>query len=183
METDMTDMDGSNATPENAPSQLKPKRRWLRRTLIGVLLVGLGAVGGFGIGAHSASAWLWHGVGYHRLDPDRAAARIDYRVERVLSRVDATAEQKQKVSAIAKTAVSDLAALGVNPWELRSQFVTLLQADTIDPAAFETLRAEQVSKIDTGSKRIVQAMTEAAAVLTPEQRRQLTEHWNRRFWH
>ncbi len=179
----MTDMDGSNATPENARSQPKPKRSWVRRALIGVLLVGLGALGGFGIGAHSASAWLWHGIGYHRLDPERAAAHIDRRVERALSRVDATAEQKQKVSAIAKTAVSDLAALGVNPRELRSQFVALLRADTIDPAAFEALRAEQVSKIDTGSKRIVQAMAEAAAVLSPEQRRQLTDHWNRRFWH
>ena len=102
-------------------------------------------------------------------------------MERVLSRVDATAEQRGKVSGITKAAISDLTAQGIMPWEARRKFVELLRADTIDPAAFETLRAEQISKADAASKRVVQAVTEAAAVLTVEQRRELTERWQKRM--
>ena len=65
------------------------------------------------------------------------------------------------------------------PWEARGKFVELLRADTIDPAAFETLRAEQIAKADAASKRVVQAMTEAASVLTVEQRRELTQRWEK----
>ncbi|NJM34686.1 MAG: periplasmic heavy metal sensor, partial [Rhodomicrobium sp.] len=98
-----------------------------------------------------------------------------------LSRVEASPEQKAKVGTVIKTAVNDLAALGVKPWEMRAQFIELMRADTVDAAALEALRAEQLGKIDAASKRIVQAMTEAAEALTPEQRRELTDRWQKRF--
>jgi protein CpxP len=163
------------------PSQPGKRLNWGRRIAVGALLVGLGAASGIAIGkVHSEPGLFWHGMGHHQFDPDRAATRIEHRVDRVLSRLDATKEQKDKVSGIIKTAFSDIVGMGVQPWETRQKFAELLRADTIDPAALEALRAEQVTKIDAASKRMVQAMSEAATVLTPEQRRDLIDRWQKR---
>ena len=152
--------------------------RWTKRVLIGALLVGFGGIFGFAGGVFSAPGLFLHGLAHHEFDAERVAKHIDRRVERVLSRVDATPEQEQKVSAIAKSAVTDLAAQGIKPWETRKKMMELLKADTIDPAAFEALRAEQVSQMDVASKRAVRALTEAASVLTVKQRRELAEYWD-----
>lgn len=167
----------------NGAGESKPKRRWGKRLLVGALLVGIGGVVGFAGGVGSAPAIFYYGIKHHKFDAERITARVDRRVEKVLSRVDATAEQKQQVSEIAKSAVNDLAALGFKPWEMRGKVVELLGAETIDPAAFEAMRAEQIGKMDVASKRAVQAITDAAVVLTPEQRRELMERWQRRHSH
>lgn len=168
----------NNGSGENQ-GQAKPKRRWGKPLLIGALLVGLGGVAGFAGGVGSAPGIFFYGMKHHNFDAEKVAARIDRRVEKVLSRVDASADQQKKVSEIAKSAVNDLASLGFKPWETRTKMVELFRADTIDPAAFETLRVEQIGKMDAASKRAVQALTDAASVLTPEQRRELTERWQR----
>jgi protein CpxP len=173
-----TDTGLSGQEPERT---VRGRRRW-RGAIIGAALFAVGTASGFAVAtAHGVPWWMLGAAAHHRLDPERIAARVDHRVERVLSRVDATQEQRGKVSGITKAAIADLSALGVAPWEVRGKFVELLRADTIDPAAFEALRAEQISKADAASKRIVQAVTEAASVLTPDQRRELTEHWQKRM--
>lgn len=178
----MTDTGTSEQNQGPAPEQNgRPRRRW-RGAIIGAALFAVGTASGFAVAtAHGIPWWMLGAASHHRMDPERIAARVDRRVERVLSRVDATDEQRNKVSGITKAAISDLSALGVAPREVRGKFVELLRADTIDPAAFETLRAEQISKADAASKRIVQAVTEAASVLTVEQRRELTERWQKRM--
>ena len=178
METDMTDTGISGQDQVPAP---RARRRW-RGAIIGAALFAVGTASGFAVAtAHGMPWWMLGAGAHHRMDPERIAARVDRRVERVLSRVDATAEQRGKVSGITKAAISDLTAQEIMPWEARRKFVELLRADTIDPTAFETLRAEQIGKADAASKRIVQAVTEAAAVLTVEQRRELTERWQKRM--
>ena len=71
----------------------------------------------------------------------------------------------------------DLAKLGIDPRDTHEKFLTLLRADKIDPDALEALRVAQLAKWDAASKRIVQAVAEAAPVLTPAQRRELTDPW------
>jgi Spy/CpxP family protein refolding chaperone len=170
-----------NQTAPEMPQ--RPRRRWGRRLLAAVLLVGLGGVAGFAAGLHKASAMFWYGMHEMKHDPARVAEHVQSRVNRILSRVDASPEQKGKVSVIAKSAMTDLAALGIAPWETRSKFLALFRADKIEPEAFESLRAEQTAKWDAASKRFVQALTEAAEVLTPEQRRELTERMVRYDFH
>ena len=158
----------------------QPQRRWGRRALAAALLVGLGGVGGFAIGEHKASSFFWHAMTPGKLTPEETAAMVERKVNRVLSHVDATEEQKTKVSAIAKAAAADLTKLGITPGEGRSKFLQLFRADKVEPDAIEALRAEQSTKWDAATKRIAQAVAEAAQVLTPEQRRELTERWYRR---
>lgn len=158
-------------------------RRW-RGAIIGAALFAVGTASGFAVAtAHGMPWWMLGGGKHHRLDPERVAAHADRRVDKVLSRVNATQDQRDKVKGITKSAITDLSTMGVMPWEARGKFVELLRADTIDPAAFEALRAEQISKADAASKRLVQAVTEAATVLTPEQRRELTDRWEKHAHH
>jgi len=159
----------------------QPQRRWGRLLLAAALLVGLGGVGGFALGAHKASSFFWHAMAPGKLTPEETASMVERKVNHVLSNVDATDEQKAKVTMIAKAAVADLTKLGFTPGEGRSKFVQLFRADKIEPEAIEALRAEQSTKWDAATKRIAQAVAEAAQVLRPEQRRELTEPWLRRF--
>jgi Spy/CpxP family protein refolding chaperone len=115
-----------------------------------------------------------------RFDPDRMERRIDRRVDRMLNRVDATEEQRDKVKGIFKSALADVKALGIKPGETHEKYIQLLRSDTVDPAAFEALRAQQMQTADAASKRIVQAFAEAAQVLTPDQRRQVADRMERR---
>jgi periplasmic protein CpxP/Spy len=167
-----------NQTPESSPARRRPGRG--RRILIGALLFALGGAGGFALGAHAPAAVFRHGMHLMKTDPQALAARVEHRIDRALSRIDANAEQKAKIEAAAKSAVLDLAKLGIDPRETHEKFIDLLRADKIDPEALETLRAAQAGKWDAASKRIVQAIEEAAPVLTAEQRRHLTERWLRR---
>jgi Spy/CpxP family protein refolding chaperone len=56
----------------------------------------------------------------------------------------------------------------------------LLTPPTIDRTAIEAFRAAQVAQLDAVSKRLTQALTEAAEVLTPKQREQISERMERR---
>ncbi len=176
----MTDNATQNAAPGAQPGKPASKWRWARRIGVGVVLVGLGLASGAAIGAKSVQAHFWRGLDHSRFDAERVSERIDRRVERILSRVDGTPEQQQRIATIAKSALNDLVELGVTPRETRAKFIELLRADTVDAAALEALRAEQVAKIDAGSKRMVRAVTDVAAVLTPAQRRELTERMQER---
>ena len=158
-----------------------PPRRWGKTILAAALLVGLGGAGGFALGAYKASSFVWHAMEPGKLTPEETASMVERKVNHVLSRVDATDEQKTKVTAIAKAAAADLSKLGFTPRESRTKFLELFRADQINPDAIEALRAEQSMKWDAATKRIAQAVAEAAQVLTPEQRRDLTERWRRRI--
>ena len=53
--------------------------------------------------------------------------------------------------------------------------VAALTADTFDRASLEQTRKEAMAFLDQGSTQLVDVVTNAAGVLTPEQRRQLAE--------
>jgi Spy/CpxP family protein refolding chaperone len=60
----------------------------------------------------------------------------------------------------------------------------LLTQPTIDRAAIEAFRTEQMALAEAASKRIAQALGDAAEVLTPEQRREVDSflQWRRSHW-
>jgi Spy/CpxP family protein refolding chaperone len=51
----------------------------------------------------------------------------------------------------------------------------LLIQPTVDRAALEKLRADQIATHDTVSKQLVQAVADAADLLSPEQRRKIAD--------
>jgi len=63
--------------------------------------------------------------------------------------------------------------------DARLQAVALLSQPSIDRAAIEALRANQLQLAEQASKRFTQALADVADVLTPEQRKQLAERMRR----
>ncbi len=101
--------------------------------------------------------------------------RIESPVKSMLKRVDATEEQQVKVTDIAKKAAADLRGLRTRQGDLRKRGVELLAASTVDRAAIESLRVDQIWLADEASKRMSVALADTAEVLTPEQRAKLAE--------
>jgi protein CpxP len=132
----------------------------------------------------------WHHISWHEggvfggpLSPAQVDDRIDRMSKHIAIELDATADQQVKIANIAKAAVAELRPLHEKAHAARAQAVTLLTAPTIDRSAIERLRAEQIGLAETASKRIAQALADAADVLSPEQRRKVAD-WmaSRRSW-
>ena len=150
-----------------------------------ILLIALAA----GFAGGYASRSFAHGPGSlmsESMDPAQMDEHVERMVKHLAVEVDATPEQKDKLTAIAKGAAHDLAPLRGNMKRARQQALDLLSAEKVDHAAIETLRAEQLALMDSASKRLSQALADAADVLTVEQRKKLAERAQRfghRFQH
>jgi Spy/CpxP family protein refolding chaperone len=113
-------------------------------------------------------------------DPAKADARIERMVKHFAVEVDATPEQQAKLAQIAKLAANDLRPLRQKVRDARRKGMELLTAPSIDRAAIERLRAEQIQGADAVSKRMAQAFADAAEVLTPDQRKKVGERMQKR---
>jgi Spy/CpxP family protein refolding chaperone len=94
--------------------------------------------------------------------------------------IDASSEQQEKLRTIVRAAVRDLVPLHEKAHAARERARQLLTQPTVDRAAIEAFRAEQIAQVDAASKRLTQAVTEAAEVLTPQQRQQISDHLQQR---
>ena len=159
------------------------RRRFFRRaTIAGVLASAAAAFGGAAAWAHGGHG----GGGWHRgfmggsMDPAKADESIERMVKHFAVEVDATPDQQAKLAQIAKAAAKDLQPLREKVREARRRGMELLAAPTIDRAAIERLRAEQIQGADAVSKRMAQAFADAAEVLTPDQRKKVSERMHKR---
>ena len=120
---------------------------------------------------------MWHGS----FDAESSAKRINAMVGWVLADVDATAAQKAKIGDIAQAALKDLIPLRDEHKAARTKATELLAAATVDRNAIETLRASEFKLAETASKRMTQAIADAAEVLEPAQRAKLAEKMKQRM--
>ena len=101
-------------------------------------------------------------------------AHADRMIRHLAIEIDATTEQQDKLRGIVRGAVKDLLPVRDKVLAARTTARELLTQQTIDRAAIEKLRADQIAIHDAASKRLVQAVADAAEVLTPDQRRKLS---------
>jgi len=109
------------------------------------------------------------------LTPEERAARAEHMTDRMLSRLDATPEQKTRIKAIVQDAIKDLGQAREEHLKNRQAFVDALKQPSVDRAALKQIREAELKVADSASDRMINAIADAADVLTPEQRGKLAE--------
>jgi periplasmic protein CpxP/Spy len=145
----------------------------------------MAGLGGLGLVAHRAQAqggmWGGHGHGGASASPEEMAKHLDERISRMIKEINGTPEQKDRLVKLAQTAAADMKPLREAHMAARKKGMELLAAQSIDRAALERLRQEQMTAADAMSKRMVQHMADAAEVLTPAQRTQVAQRMQERM--
>jgi Spy/CpxP family protein refolding chaperone len=101
-------------------------------------------------------------------------AHADRMIRHLAVEIDATAEQQDKLQSIVHAAVKDLLPVREKVEAAKTTARELLTQQTIDRAALEKLRADQIALHDAASRRLIQAIADAAETLSPEQRRKIS---------
>jgi Spy/CpxP family protein refolding chaperone len=170
----------------NTPQKAAKPRRWILGGLAAATIAAFGAAAAWHGTSHAHGGMMGRGFGHGMhgpMDPEAMGRRIDAMVQWMLADVDATADQRSRIAAIAKAAANDLAPLRTKHQEARRRTAELLSAPTIDRAQIEAVRVEQMQLGDTVTRRMTQALADAAEVLDPAQRAKLVEKWQNRRGH
>ena len=161
----------TQATAGNGKQE--PQKGSRRRFWLGLVSgVVLGAL--FATSASVYSHWGWR----HRhggMDPATVSERAGFMTEWVLRKVDASDEQQEQVNAIVEATITDLFPLKDQHRANREAMRAALSQPTIDRQALENIRQSELQLVETMSSTIVEAVANAAEVLTPEQRTELAE--------
>lgn len=151
-----------------------------RLMLAGLVLAVAGTVAGVSqaqpMGGPMMGAMGGH-MGGHMAGPMFGSGRM---LERLLDGVNATPEQRSRIQEIMRNAMADQQQQRQARRALRDQAMTLFTQPTVDARAAEALRQQMLQQHDQASRRWMQAMLDASAVLTPEQRATLAERMKQR---
>jgi protein CpxP len=178
-------VDHNDTKPSNADEGPASRYRGGRRGTFVIALLAVALVAGLAgsmLSTAFGQSYSWQRIQWRHggmfggpMTPAQIDEQIDRATKHLAIELDATEEQRTKIANIAKAAVADLRPLREKAEGSRKQAIALLTAPTIDRTAIERFRAEHVGLVETASKRIAQALADAAEVLTPEQRRKVSE--------
>jgi protein CpxP len=172
----MSNADTSAHTPNPQPRSRRRRIAWIAVAALAVgVTVGAASTSAFSRGGFGPAGWHRHGFMGRSFDPAQAEARADRMVRHLAVEVDATNEQQDKLRAVVKNAVKEVLPMREKVQAAREQARKLLTEPTINRSEIEKLRAEHVALADTFSRRVAQAFTDAAEILTPEQRKKLAD--------
>lgn len=171
----------SAQTPGTSAPLPSPGRR---RFMIGVLTGGLvgsllaGSLNVFSHPPHGPGGWFgghgpWGQQRHSMHDTDMAGERLAFATDWLLTRIRATAEQRQQVQTIVQETVSTLGQVKDQHQKHRQALLEALGQATIDRDALRNVRTAEVQLLDQASNRLVEAVAEIAEILTPEQRTEL----------
>jgi len=142
-----------------------PKRRRVGLIAIAATLVAI--TGGTLAFAHS-------GGGHHGPMAGNSQKHLEH-MQAMLTKIGASDAQKSQIEGILKPAFDEMKAAHESHSAAFKQFHEAITAPSIDRARLESLRADQIKSMDEASKRLVTAISDAAEVLTPEQRAALAK--------
>jgi periplasmic protein CpxP/Spy len=152
-------------------------RRFLAGVLAGGLLGGL-VVGSISLYSYATGGLGWRSHSYHRHggdDPVAARERIEFATDWVLSRINASEDQRQQVKSIVQNAINDLSQVKEQHQQNRQALLDALRQPTVNRAALGEIRQSELQVAETASNRLVDAIADVAEVLSPEQRAKLIE--------
>jgi periplasmic protein CpxP/Spy len=186
MTDNTTSQDNTPVLPQPAPPVPARKSFFKNPWVIAGAFV-LTGIAGFGLGKASSFRGHhmgWAGYGMSRgMDSSSMNSRAEYGINRVLSSVDATVEQKNRITTLVQSALAEMQPMRQSFRDGREKLAAALKATTIDRTGVEALRAEQLQKAEVLSRKMQDTLLNAADILSPAQRAQLVERWQSRASH
>jgi protein CpxP len=170
----------------STPNPMNPGKRSFRsllfnRSTILSFVAGAAVAVAVGVSATVAAMGGWHHESM--MDGTHSAAEVNAHVDHMLKHfyveIDATDAQKAQIGPLVKQAVSDLLPLHAQAHTAHQHAMDALTQATLDRAALEAARVEHLQLADQASKRLVQLMGDVGDVLTPTQRKALSDHLQR----
>lgn len=142
--------------------------------LAAVALLGAGFLGGCR-GHRHGGPWAH--------TPADVQERADDLLTLLEKKIDATDDQKAKLSALKERLMPELLALQKSHEAAAKEVETLWLAPSLAPAALDALADKKVEEFRATERKLSQAAAELHALLTPEQRQKLWELHRRRCGH
>jgi len=150
------------AQPRPRPRKLLVAAAFAATFITGGLVFSGATVAAEGVAMHAAMSG--HG---------QMHAMMQAHIDKMLTEVDATADQKARIHEILKGAMQSMGPVHQQLMSAHGDLHRLLIAPTIDRAALEKLRSDSIANVDQASRTLVGALADAAEVLTPDQRAKL----------
>jgi len=137
------------------------------------LIAGVGLVQGFG----ADRARPRHG---RHFAAEASAEQLADRVDQMLDYLDASEIQRLRIAALVESFTPELVEIEAQRDALREQIVSALAAEDLTAARVDDLQKQVGEQSAQLAERAVEIAFEIAAELTPEQRAEIIEHWDRR---
>lgn len=153
-----------------------------RRPVQRIFWFGVMILGVLAVTSYMSGCGRWHHRHWEHKDlsPAEMKERMGRRSDWVLKTVDATPEQRDKISAVLEGFIPEAIKFREDRKALRERFKKTLSADEIDEAELAEIRTATKALMEKSMERGLDTIFEISKVLTPEQRRKLIEKWEKR---
>jgi Spy/CpxP family protein refolding chaperone len=162
-------MNDPTAPRPERPAPTGRRQPWV----IGLMVATAFVAAGLTVSGLSASA---DETGMHAMmgGPRHSHMEAMAHITAALNAVGATSDQKGKIEEILHNGLKPMMAVHSSMDDLHGDLMRLLTAPTIDRGALEQIRAAEIAKLDQASRTAMQAIGDAAEVLSPDQRAKLS---------
>jgi Spy/CpxP family protein refolding chaperone len=147
------------------------RRSWFKR--IGMAVLGLGAIGV--LGAFRGA----HGHGGH--DPERMAEMVTKRLDSILDEIEATPEQRQRITAVKDRLLEKGKALHAERRGMMQDLLAQWRSPAIDAAAVHSKIDARAEAMKGFAHEAADALAEVHGILTPEQREEVAARWEQKM--
>ncbi len=145
-----------------------------------VFSVGVGLLSSFVFG-RSQGHWRNAKGSYARHTSKDPQKEIKAGVQWMLSRVNATVEQRTKVNSILEKLAPEIDKYQSERQALQAQFLKAAEADEISRTELQDIQAKSLSLTEKTLNQSIDTLLKISEVLTPEQRKQLVESWGQQL--
>jgi Spy/CpxP family protein refolding chaperone len=148
------------------------RRKWFKRIAAAAAGVGgLVLLAGFGPGGRCGGHGHGHGPG---------AAMLGHHLDDVLDDVEATPEQRQKITAVKDRLLEKGRALHGARRDGMRELLAQWESPTPDAAAVHAHIDARAKEMQAFAHEVADGLAEVHSILTPEQREKIAKKWRRR---
>lgn len=112
---------------------------------------------------------------------ERAKRFVSHKVDRVMSRIDATEQQATRIRGIKDKLFVEYEKAHAGSRDTKRAFLSEWKSEKPDAEKLHRLADERVAKYQKAIHETIDGMVEAHATLNPEQRAEISEHIEKRM--